>query len=245
MTAWSDVVDGASTDAFTNAGVSIVGGTTQSSVFCFMPIARAGEDWDGEKAFPLTTYRTRTSCYVRGVKENVSIETNSAVTWRWRRIVFESIGNPLQEINLPNNASYFRTTQTAGYKRLVANAPANAAALYVLLFRGENQDDWVDPQIAVLDRKRIKIHMDRKFTLNSGFVGGLTKSYQFWHGINKTLNYDDREEGFFKTTSVFASETPNNCGDFYIVDIITPGFSAISEDTFTFTPNCTYYWYEK
>lgn len=245
MTSWSDVVDSVSTDTFSNTGATIIGGTTSTTVFGFMPTARGAQDPTGVVWAPLTTGRQRTSCYIRGAKENVSVETNSSASWRWRRVVFECIGNPLLEGNSPLLGEYYRQTPLEGYKRLVNNAPDSANAVYNLLFRGENQDDWVDPQIAALDRKRVKVHFDRKMTINAGSAGGMSKSYKFWHGVNKTLNYDDRENAMSKDTSVFASETPNNCGDFYIFDFITPGFGATATDTLSFTPNCTFYWHEK
>lgn len=245
MTAWSDVVDSTSSGTFANTGATIIGGTTQTSVFGFIPTARNGQDDNGEKLFPLQVGRARTSCYIRGAKENVSVETDTAASWKWRRICFTAIGNPLNENNSPLNGLYYRYSATEGYKRLVANAPSSASAVYNLIFRGENQDDWVDPQIAALDTKRIKVMYDRKFVLNAGATAGVSKTYKFWHPLNRTLNYDDRENGFNKDTSVFASETPGNCGDMYIIDLITPGFGSTASDTLQFTPNCTFYWHEK
>lgn len=247
MTSWSDIENSVPTDTFVNTGATISGGTTENSFFVFQPTARSGINKDGSegKMQPLAIGRHRTTVYMKGFKENVSVATNSAASWSWRRIVFSAQGNPFLVPDSSTTSPTFRANGAEGYKRLVTQNGAFNDQIYDTLFRGSNQADWVDAQIANLDRRRVKIHMDRKVNINAGSVGGVTRRYNFWTGINRNFTYDDEEDGEDIASSSFASNRPGNPGDYYIVDLIVPGFGAQAGDTLQFTPNCTLYWHEK
>lgn len=247
MTSWSDIDSSVPTDVFANSGATISGGTTENSMFVFQPTARSGINKDGDepKFQPLDIGRHRTTLYMKGFKEHVAIATNTAASWSWRRIVVEIQGNPWLVPDSSTTSPTFRANTAEGYKRLVTQNGAFNNQIYGTLFRGTNQADWVDAQIANLDRRRLKVHMDRKININAGSVGGVTRRYNFWTGINRNFTYDDEEDGEDVNTSSFAANRPNNPGDFYIIDLIVPGFGATSEDSLQFTPNCTLYWHEK
>ncbi|QCW23609.1 MAG: capsid protein [Genomoviridae sp.] len=247
MTSWSDIENSVPTDTFANTGATISGGTTDNSFFVFQPTARTGINIDGDegKFQPLSVGRKRTTVYMKGFKEHVAIATDTAASWSWRRIVVEVVGNPWLVPPSSSTSPTFRTNSAEGYKRLVTQNGAFNDQIYDTIFRGTNQADWVDAQIANLDRKRVKIHMDRKININAGSVGGVTRRYNFWTPINKNFTYDDEEDGEDINTSPFAANIPRNPGNFYILDLIVPGFGAGSEDTLQFTPNCTLYWHEK
>lgn len=247
MTSWSDIVDSVPTDIFANSGATISGGTTDNSFFVFQPTARSGINKEGDesKQFPINVGRHRTTVYMKGFKEHVAIATNTAASWSWRRIVVEVVGNPWLVPDSSTTSPTFRANAAEGYKRLVTQNGAFNNQLYGTIFRGTNQADWVDAQIANLDRKRVRVHSDRKININAGSVGGVTRRYNFWTGINRNFTYDDEEDGEDTNTSSFAANIPRNPGNFYILDLIVPGFGATSEDTLQFTPNCTLYWHEK
>lgn len=247
MTSWSDVDASIATGTFNNAGATLTGGTTENIMFVYQPTARSGTNIDGteSKQFPLNVGRHRSTVYMKGFKENVSIETDTAQTWKWRRIVVELLGNPWLVPDSASTSPTFRANGAEGYKRLLTFNGAFNDQVYDLIFRGTNQADWVDAQIANLDRRVVKIHMDRKININSGSAAGVTRRFKFWTPINRNFTFDDEEDGEDTNTSHFAANRPGNPGNFYVIDLIVPGYGSGAGDTLQFTPNCTLYWHEK
>lgn len=243
MPSWSDTVAGANTDIFVNDGANIVGGTTAPYTFLWSPSCRTGLDDNGSKLFPLSEGRQRTDCFLRGVSERVYIETNSGIPWRWRRIVFQAIGNPFNDSNTSTTAKYYRQNVT-GYTRLVTLAP-DVTDIQATVFKGEDLLDWEDAINAAVDNRRIKVLYNKVKTIQPGNIAGVAKNFKMWHPINKNMHYDDREEGIQKATSAFASERPSNCGDTYILDIFQTTAASSSTDTLDFKPQATWYWHEK
>ncbi|QCW23738.1 MAG: capsid protein [Gemykibivirus abati2] len=247
MCSYTDVTGGTASGNFFDGGATYAGGTTAPYVSVFHVSARSGENFDGAdyiKAPALSNFRHRTNCYLRGAKEDVLLETNSGASWRWRRIVFSTIGNPLGDTNDPLSANFYRQTALDGYKRLNTLVP-NTGDINRLLFRGDFNRDWADVHVATLDTGRVKILRDMKTTIRSGNINGTSTTRKFWYPVNRTMRYDDRQNGNSKDVSVFASEATGNQGDIYIADFFTPNMGSDTSDELEFTPHCAWYWHEK
>lgn len=240
-------------------GQVLTGGTTVEACFIYCPTARR-----------LTTVprqvigvRTASNCYYRGVKENVEIQVETGTPWQWRRICFTAktlsalIVSPDATFGgasggggtggtATNNWTYFSgPTYTA---RVINQLPGGSAArttLYSILFEGTQAVDWTDPLTAKTDQRRVNIKYDKTMTIASGNEEGVIRRYPRWHGMNKTLMYDDDESGDTMTQIPYSVSNKQGMGDYFIVDIFRPRVGATTSDRLTFAPQSTVYWHEK
>lgn len=140
-----------------------------------------------------------------------------------------------------------------GYQRItwnIRNGTAGAAAalaeLYDVLFAGQRSVDWESPFTAPVDHMRVKSYYDRTHKItHSHNGGGDFKNYKFWHPINRTIIYDEDENGdLSKSSSEFANGSGiNNMGDLFVFDM----FQCVSgreEDQLAYSPQGTYFWHE-
>lgn len=195
--------------------------------------------------------RTSTSCYMRGLKEDVEIQTSSQLPWQWRRVCFtykdtaEALGTTLGGISgLYENSN--------GFGRLIYNVTSGSTpdalalnSLRTLMFRGRLNVDWVDYFTAPLDTTRISVRFDRTKTIASGNGMGVIRKYPMWHPMNKTLVYDDAESGQNTTPSYYSVGGKPGMGDYYVVDMFQPGQGSTSTDKLLFEAQATLYWHEK
>jgi len=111
--------------------------------------------------------------------------------------------------------------------------------------KGRKSIDWSDPIIAPLDTSRITVKYDKTITSKSGNDRGTVREFKLWHPMNKNLVYGDDEAGDNMTT-VFRSVTSKaGMGDYYVMDVITPGSGAVTSDQLLLQSNSTLYWHEK
>lgn len=103
MLPWSDIVDNISTTAFAAEGATFAGGTTQLQIVIWEALFRHGENSVDEKLLFMAIGRYRSTIYLRGFKENITIATNTAQHWRWRRVVFGVPDNFLGDSANPEN----------------------------------------------------------------------------------------------------------------------------------------------
>lgn len=242
MNAFSDIIDNDPTGTYVNSGALFAGPGDGTRAVIWNASARIAENSVGDKLYPLAVGRHRSTIFFKGIKERVQIKTNSSAPWEWRRIVFSVKTNLFGDSFDPATALYWRRTGD-GYKRMIADAPL--VTLYGRIFKGADQSDWIDPQIAALDRDRITVHYDKKRTINAGSAGGVTRHFPIWHGFNKNFKYDDVEDGGNIGTSPFCSEGKYGLGNVYIVDLFACGLGSGAEDELEFTPSTTMYWHEK
>lgn len=242
MPPWSDIVDNISTSAFAGTGATFQGGTTQAQTVLWQASARDGLANDNSKLPSLAKGRHRTTVFLKGVREQVKVATNTAQHWMWRRVVFSVKNNAFSDGVDPDSAAYFRRTAD-GYKRLIVAAPLST--LYNLIFKGTDQDDWVDPILAPLNNDRITVHYNKRIQINPGAEAGKTMVHKMWHGMNKNLVYDDKELGDDVVTTPYAAQGRYGLGNVYIVDMFQPGYGSGTEDNLEFTVNSTLYWHEK
>lgn len=189
--------------------------------------------------------RTAQTCYMRGLKERIQIQTNSGMPWQWRRICFTVKGDGLtQRVETAYKLFY---EDSAGWRRLVNNIRSSNmnAALNDVLFQGTDGKDWNNYFNAKTDNTRVTIKYDKTTSIRSGNAEGMMKEYQRWHPMNHNLVYDDEEEGGGIREQYFSTTGKAGMGDYYVVDFISAGSDATSADLLTFNPQATLYWHER
>ncbi|QCX29470.1 capsid protein [Plant associated genomovirus 16] len=215
---------------------------TGDETYCFPWVATARNQFAPQWAQPT---RSSSACYMRGLKESIQIQTNNGRPWQWRRICLTLKNAPLYQTNQPD-LRYF-DNGVSGCHRVVNNiiglSPENLLMDYV--FRGSREVDWQDVMNASVDTARVTLHYDKTRRIASGNQYGMMRCYKMWHAMNKTLNYDDSEDGGIMTPSAFSVGDKRGMGDFLILDFIRAGSGAEEGDQMIFHPNATLYWHEK
>lgn len=219
----------------------------RNAFWVWSPTARSMDRGDGIALIGDEASRTATNVYMRGLKEKIAITTNDACPWFWRRIVFYS--------KLPA----FRTATTGGgnafspyfygsngYNRMV-NQPVNGSAYDDGIWKGTLNKDWNDFITAPVDNRRVDLRYDKTISLNSGAAQGFSRNFNRWHPMNKTLTYDDDENGGAESLSPWSVSDKRGMGDMYIVDIFQSGAGRGTGTTsqLYFRPEATLYWHER
>lgn len=196
--------------------------------------------------------RTATSCYMRGLSDKLRIQTSSGLPWFHRRIVFTSKGiDPFRLASSSDTgASQQFLENSNGMVRLLFNNLINNTPNYLnningVIFKGAQGVDWSDFVTAPTDPRRITVKFDKTWTMQSGNNLGVVRERKLWHGMNKTLVYDDDESGTSESTSYFSTDSKSGMGDVYVLDFIQPGTGGAATDLMRFESTATLYWHEK
>lgn len=188
--------------------------------------------------------RNDITCYMRGLKEHISISTNNSTSWKWRRICFTVKGLKSQ-LSIASNVDHLFTSQ--GYVRLIVQHWNDdmGNSINSILFEGTANVDWNDVMTAKTSSTRVKVMYDKTRVINSGSEG-VMRDYKIWHPMNKNLVYDDDESGpNNEITSGYSTIGRQGMGDYYVIDYIRANSTSSSLDTMTFGPEATLYWHEK
>lgn len=197
--------------------------------------------------------RTSTRPFYKGFAENYDIQTNDGSMWVWRRIAFSTkditVIPPVVRATLAAQATAVSSSNrvmrdlsgeaTGNYQQALTN-------IYALIFKGIDQTDWVDPLTARTDNTRCTIISDRKRSIRSGNAAGVNRLVKTYIPINKTLVYDDEENGQSMTPAAQTVGSKQGMGDMYIVDFfvcgapVDPAGSVLSVSS-----SSTTYWHEK
>ena len=105
---------------------------------------------------------------------------------------------------------------TGNYQQAISN-------IYGLIFKGLDNLDWIDPMTAATDNTRCTIISDRNRTIRSGNAAGVNRITKTYIPINKTLVYDDEENGISMTPAAQTVGSKQGMGDMYIVDFFVCG----------------------
>lgn len=197
--------------------------------------------------------RCSTTCYMRGLKENLRIQTNSPMPWLWRRIVFTSKGNTFLNsapADTPTQTYRVYSDTSIGIARQWFNLQANSMPSTVngfngIIFKGALNQDWNDVITAKVDTTRITVKSDRTCTIRTGNNNGHFSDRKLWYPMNANLVYDDDEAGAGTTTQYFSTDAKGGMGDVYVVDYLVPGLGAASTDIINLNSTATLYWHEK
>lgn len=197
-----------------------------------------------ENSLNFTPHRNSIACFMRGLKERISITTNNSTSWKWRRICF-TVKGFRGMLGVPSNVDSLFTSQ--GWVRLLAQHHNDdmGNTINSILFEGTGQVDWIDTMTAKTSSTRVKVMSDQTVTINSG-VEGVMRDYKRWYPMNKTLVYDDDESGpNSQVSSGYSSQGRQGMGDYYVVDYFKANTTASDQDLLTFSPEATLYWHEK
>jgi len=198
--------------------------------------------------------RTATTCYMRGYKENLRIQTSSAQPWLWRRIVFSTKGPTFTSTSAGDTSPAQKFTPycdtSIGMSRLWFNLSVNnmnsTLSLYnTVIFKGAVNQDWNDPITAKLDTSRITVMSDRTQAIKTGNEHGHFSERKLWYPMNKNIVYDDDEAGASEVPSYYSTDAKPGMGDVYIVDYVMSSVGATASDIINFNCTSTLYWHEK
>lgn len=227
----------------------------QDAICLFSPTAMDLVDSNGANdSIVNQAQRTSTTCYMRGFKENIRIQTSTGLPWFWRRICFTYKGPDFRSkfsdtpTYNPNGTPWLDTSN--GMERLWLNSNINTQATSISqwilrIFRGTVNVDWSDFITAVVDTTRINLKYDQTRTILSGNNAGTVKEYKLWHSMNKNLVYDDDENGEAESSQYFSTDSKAGMGDYYIIDFIQGGSAGSSSDVLRLQSTSTMYWHEK
>lgn len=198
--------------------------------------------------------RTASTCYMRGLAENLTIQTSSPLPWFHRRICFTFRGpTPFINITPPDVPviTYSPFIETSnGMQRLWLNQNLNGQTatrnqIEGVLFKGSSGQDWSDIFNAPIDTTRVDLKYDKRFTYHSGNGNGVFRKKIFWHGMNHNLVYDDDETGATEQASYVSVDSKAGMGDYYVMDYFSGGLGAAVTDLLAVRNNSTLYWHEK
>lgn len=222
----------------------------QTYLFAWVPTARSITDGTGiTNSVYEISQRTATSCYMRGLKEAVNIRTNSSNAWQWRRICFTFKGYTLYPTDNQNNQpyQYFSEVANLGMVRTMNNLNTNDKGNRLLerIFRGTQNEDWLNVFNAMVDTQRVSVMSDRTRTIASGNDSGVVRTYKQWYPMNKNILYNDEEAGDDMIGSYTSAQSKVGMGDYYIVDFFQCSDGGDQSDLMTVLPEATLYWHEK
>nr|UTM74965.1 capsid protein [Tick-associated circular DNA virus] len=192
--------------------------------------------------------RTSSTCYMRGLKERIQIQTSTGMAWQWRRVCFTFKGNALFAGSIGDPTRQIVQETSAGFARVVTdwgNSTPVVSGLLDHMFRGRQSIDWRSYFTAPLDPQRVTVKYDKTRIISSGNANGVMRNYTNWFPMNHNLLYDDEEVGTEESPSNLSVKGTAGMGDYYIVDIISGGTGSTTSDLLSFDPESTLYWHEK
>lgn len=242
----------------TSTGITVTSATVNGAVGGWFWWAATAQDLTDQNSTPGTiaeaATRTATNCYMRGLSEHVRIQTSSGIPWVWRRICFTAKSETLRRWSTADTAPaglpgpYWDGSN--GLQRLLFNSNVASVGNTIneqqrILFKGQSGVDWSDLTLAPVDTTRVTVKYDKTRIIRSGNASGTLTEKKLWHGMNKSLVYDDDESGSVEQTSVWSTAGKAGMGDYFIVDVIQPGTGGTTSDYLSMQCNSTLYWHER
>lgn len=179
--------------------------------------------------------------FARGYAERIQLTVSNGNPWQWRRIMVFN-----KDLDFyPDFTRWSRETTTQGFMRLLTNSSGTATynQTAALLFEGAFGLDWNDPMIAPIDTKRVKVYSDRLMTINPGSTDGKSMLIKRWYPINKSIVYDDQQQGKSETPALNSTVGRPGAGDFLIIDLFASSGAGTSQ--IQVQMQGTYYWHER
>ncbi|AMH87707.1 capsid protein [Pteropus associated gemycircularvirus 8] len=195
-----------------------------------------------------TATRTATTCYMRGLKEQIYFIQNDGSQWMWRRICFKYRGPVVYQ---QSKAGYTLAVETSnGFQRLYNNINDSSGAnmlntMIGIMFRGQVGVDYGNFFNAPTDNTRCEIVYDKTRSLATGNQNGYSRRVSLWHGMNKNLVYDDDEAGGAIAAGNASVSDKRGMGDYYVVDMFICEAPQSSSSQLIVVPEATLYWHEK
>jgi len=244
MKTWTNMDANDATGELRNGPAYMQGGPLYAILWS--PTARPGLNKNGAAGAPIEeAVRTSSTCYMRGIKETISLASDTGAAWKWRRICFRLRGDFVYSKEGSGALSSYLDSNF-GMVRVATNWAKVTSAIndiYRILFKGVRNVDWVDPMLAPTDNRRWDIVYDKTTNIQSPNEAGVYRTYQRWHGMNKNLVFDDDENANSEELRRWSVEGKQGMGDYYIIDLFNGNGAA--EDQMSVRYNSTLYWHEK
>lgn len=194
--------------------------------------------------------RSATDVFFKLISEKVEIQTDSAIPWLWRRIVFAYQGSEdFLDIG-DDNLLTPTLLDTNGYSRFTADlySDSDSAAVWNILqnvlFAGKPLVDWSSPMNAPINKDRLKLLYDRTTPIRSGNQEGVMKMFKRNHWVKRKIRYADQEDGGGLDGSEHSAPSRGSLGDVFILDVFEAPQLAEGDKLF-FSPQATVYWHER
>jgi len=196
--------------------------------------------------------RTATRTFVKGLAETYRIVPSDASAWEWRRIVvsvkgkFGGTPTTIEQIG----AQFANNTTYRYMKDLTGDTSGNYQVLWDaiqdILFRGVKTIDWGSQMTAPVDTARVTLISDKRRMITSQNDAVRPREVKTYIPINKTLQYDDEENGTIISPSKVAVESKIGIGDIYVFDMFAcPAPINVASSQLQIVSTQTYYWHEK
>lgn len=238
--------------AYTQAPAIVTGGSGTPACFLWCSTSRDYTINNGGTTGTVDDQATRTAqaCYMRGLKESIEVQVADGLPWQWRRICFTAKG--LQTLFATTTGFSLSVEASTGFQRVLNQVPGDSATatslravIEALLFKGAYAKDWLDPMTARTDSNRLTIKYDKTITIASGNEDGCIRSYSRWHGMNKTLVYNDDESGGDEVGALYSTLGKAGMGDYYVMDYFRPRTGSAASNQLSYAPSATLYWHER
>lgn len=200
-------------------------------------------------------FRTDTRPFIKGISEKYQLVPNDAAVWEHRRIVFASKALFVAAV-LPNIGAQTAANDVNSRRQFrdmsgvtTGNYTTLQTQLYDVVFEGVDTTDWRNPMLAKVDRARVDLIQDIRYQIFSGNAVARTKYKNYWTSINKTIQYDDEENGLSISPAATSVSDKRGMGNIYVLDLfycvnpvdpLNPGNSVLAVSS-----QQTMYWHEK
>lgn len=229
--------------ALTANGARTMAGDGRVTILWSPTARRRAQGSDGMN----TTMRTSNTIFLRGLKEKMNFRTDTAVSWRWRRVIFFTKGLTARVSGLV--PTFYDDNR--GYNRALVDLSSAAATnirnqMEFILFEGEAGKDWSDLFSAKIDNTQVTLYSDKTRILSSANDSGRFFKQNCWYPVNKNIVYQDDESGNTKSgpNAAVSTVSKRGIGDMYIMDFFECS-SGSSSDHLIYSPEATLYWHEK
>jgi len=244
MLTWNNV-NVPRTDLTYKAGLVNMQGGGSDYYFLWCASARDADVDNASTSGVITDPSTRTAStiFAKGLKERITLASNSGLSWRWRRIVFTFKGTaPFFGVTAANPIY----AKVNGYQRLYREATAAVnAALTNVLFDGTYNQDWTDQFSAKTHNRILTVLSDKTINIHSGNALGISREYNLYYPLNKNLVYADEEFGGEDASVPFSTLGKPGMGDVLVYDMFRPGLGSSFSDVLNLNSTSTFYWHEK
>ncbi|AGU67658.1 capsid protein [Gerygone associated gemycircularvirus 1] len=248
-------------DAFAQQPLTLIGSNTGGSigVVHFRPTCMDLASPTGvANSIVNQSQRTSSTCFMRGLAENLRIETSSGNPWFHRRVCITSRDDNFRLVATGDNTGPQAAIMASGgietsngWQRLAGNAQAGSeldrtiVVWLELLFKGRQGRDWDDIISAPVDTTRVDLKFDKTYIYRSGNESGILKEKKLWHRMNKNLYFDDDELGAGMESHDYSVTDKRGNGDYHIFDFFSQGSSGTTDDRLKVRFTSTLYWHEK
>ena len=202
--------------------------------------------------------REKNQVYWKGIKEKITVRTDTNAPVRWRRIVFEA--PVLPDMTAVPTGSYVAYTAMpdkgaiaddndqgatyAYYRAFKSQGEPQRAAIEDLIFRGRRGVDWTDHMAASVDTAQARVLYDKVIRFGSSADSGVIRNFNMWHPLEKNMSYIGDEFGATMAQSNgFANAQRGTLGNVFIWDLFD--WTPQGVGTMLVNSDACCYWHER